>query len=85
MIFTSQRVLWKLFPRLAQDKVRWMRLYCMATFGLGAAACTWAGQQDYSSKPSRTTFFYRQHLKALHKNKKITDEKYARLLTGVDL
>lgn len=35
MIFMSQGFLWKMFPKLSADKVRWMRLYCTAAFGLG--------------------------------------------------
>ncbi|CDI76811.1 hypothetical protein, conserved [Eimeria acervulina] len=74
-----------MFPKLSADKVRWMRLYCTAAFGLGVAASTLAGSQDYSSTPSKPSYCYKQHLKTLRRNNKITEEKYRRLLTGADM
>ncbi|KAL8440166.1 hypothetical protein Efla_003531 [Eimeria flavescens] len=84
MIFMSQEFLWTLFPRISADKVRWMRLYCTSAFGLGVGLTVWSGRQDYSSKFSKPGFFYKQHLKRLHRQGKITDEKYSRLLSGAD-
>lgn len=51
----------------------------------GVTAAVVSARQDYSSKTSTPSWCYKQHLKSLHRRGAITDEKYARLLTGSDV
>ncbi|KAI4838378.1 hypothetical protein MKS88_002856 [Plasmodium brasilianum] len=82
MVFIPVEIIFKSFPSISKDRVKFLRHYSFLSLILGAAALYQAHKPDFSVRHYTPSYFYKCRLNKLKKEGIIDEEKYNKIING---